>query len=319
MRLAVVLLSLVLGVVGGVDDVPLHVEITKPSTNNVIDSVYFFVDYVGSIEPDSGWVADSSFAIRGKFHSDGPYALERYEGLLSVVGGTYRVYSKVWLHNPYIHLWAKNYTELREVRSNVIEFTIVALDPIPPPHVVSILPVDDVVVLWGTPAAEVPLVDSTIMVDSRDVPHIVRLEWTIADYDSSVVGDYDAVGVFELPDSVVQSDPPVALVVGAVVTVKATSTWVGSSDLKFETRLYQNFPNPSQEVTTVYFSLGRSEKVVIELYDFLGKRVVVLVNGHYNRGLHTVDVDLRGLAAGIYFYRMAAGAYKAVKTIVVIK
>ncbi|RMI17386.1 MAG: T9SS C-terminal target domain-containing protein, partial [Calditrichaeota bacterium] len=57
----------------------------------------------------------------------------------------------------------------------------------------------------------------------------------------------------------------------------------------------------------------------IEIYNIAGQRVAVLFDGYRQPGYYEVEVDARQLASGIYFYRMVAGSFQAVKRMVLLK
>ena len=76
--------------------------------------------------------------------------------------------------------------------------------------------------------------------------------------------------------------------------------------------LHQNYPNPFNSQTQIRFDLVRSTHVELALYNVLGERVRVLVNGPMPPGSHSVNWDGcdqagRSLAASVYFYRLTAG------------
>ena len=73
--------------------------------------------------------------------------------------------------------------------------------------------------------------------------------------------------------------------------------------------LGQNYPNPFNPTTEIRFTLPQTSAVKIEVYDLLGRRVAVLVEGELAAGRHRVRFDAAGLASGVYVYRMEAGAY----------
>jgi hypothetical protein len=83
--------------------------------------------------------------------------------------------------------------------------------------------------------------------------------------------------------------------------------------------LAQNYPNPFNPVTTIEFSLPVAEKVRLTIYDIAGREVLRLVDLNYKAGIHEVDFDGEALASGIYFYRIQAGKYKAVRRCLLIK
>jgi len=88
-------------------------------------------------------------------------------------------------------------------------------------YIVSVNPVDDVEVYYGaSPLFAIDLLaQETTIVDNFDNTYIVELNWELIDYDALIIGDFDAVGTFELPEGVQQSDPPTPLSVNAIVTV----------------------------------------------------------------------------------------------------
>ncbi len=94
--------------------------------------------------------------------------------------------------------------------------------------------------------------------------------------------------------------------------------------------LEQNYPNPFARVngtaavaTTIRYALPQPSHVTIRIYDVLGKLVRTLHEGAREAGFHRVQWDGRDAAgkqaaAGIYFYRMQAGKFEAVKKILII-
>lgn len=82
-------------------------------------------------------------------------------------------------------------------------------------------PVDDIEVLYNISETEVisQLSQTTTIVDDNGGIHTVHLDWSVDNYNQITPGDYTATGTFELPDGVVQSTPPIPLLVNAVVTV----------------------------------------------------------------------------------------------------
>ena len=83
--------------------------------------------------------------------------------------------------------------------------------------------------------------------------------------------------------------------------------------------LKQNYPNPFNPVTTIEYSIPLTSKVVIKVYDVLGKEVKTLANEVQDKGIHTVTFDASNLASGIYFYRLTSGTFTDVKKMVVVK
>jgi hypothetical protein len=73
------------------------------------------------------------------------------------------------------------------------------------------------------------------------------------------------------------------------------------------TFLHPAFPNPFADATTLRFELPVSERVRVEVYDLLGRRVALLADGTRSAGEHTLRWDGRGLPTGLYFVRLRTG------------
>jgi hypothetical protein len=92
----------------------------------------------------------------------------------------------------------------------------------------------------------------------------------------------------------------------AMVAVTTTDVeWSGSIPTKYV--LGQNYPNPFNPTTTVRFGVPKRSHVFLAVYNTLGQRVAVLVNGEQAPGYHDVWFSGSGLASGIYFCRLHAG------------
>jgi hypothetical protein len=62
------------------------------------------------------------------------------------------------------------------------------------------------------------------------------------------------------------------------------------------------FPNPCSASVSIAFELNQSERVMISLYDMVGRPVCVVADKTYQEGQHTVIQDVSQLSTGIYFY-----------------
>ncbi len=71
-------------------------------------------------------------------------------------------------------------------------------------------------------------------------------------------------------------------------------------------RLHQNFPNPFNPVTMIWFEVQQETHASLRVYDLLGREVAVLWDGITLPGTRQVSFDGVGLASGVYFYRLIA-------------
>ncbi len=83
--------------------------------------------------------------------------------------------------------------------------------------------------------------------------------------------------------------------------------------------LFQNSPNPFSEKTTISFSIPYGQNVEIEIFDIRLNPIKVLVKDYYSEGKHSIIFNADELEPGIYFYRLKAGDFIAVKKMVVNK
>lgn len=93
----------------------------------------------------------------------------------------------------------------------------------------------------------------------------------------------------------------------------------GSSAIK---ALSQNvavsiMPNPVFDVASIAYSLDRNELVNIELCDINGRGVLTVLNAEQNAGSHQSEMDVSGLASGVYYCKVKIGHAVAIQKIVV--
>ncbi len=83
--------------------------------------------------------------------------------------------------------------------------------------------------------------------------------------------------------------------------------------------LAQNYPNPFNPVTSIKYQLPKDVKVMIKVYDVLGRELQSLVNEVQKAGYYEVKFDGSSVASGIYFYKIVAGDYSSVKKMMLVK
>lgn len=83
--------------------------------------------------------------------------------------------------------------------------------------------------------------------------------------------------------------------------------------------LAQNYPNPFNPTTTLAYNIPVAGQMRLTLFDVLGREVSTLVNGTVSAGRHEIRFDATQLASGMYFYKMDAGSYSAVRKMLLMK
>jgi hypothetical protein len=83
--------------------------------------------------------------------------------------------------------------------------------------------------------------------------------------------------------------------------------------------LSNNYPNPFNPSTVISYQLAVNSKVVLKVYDLLGREVATLVDEQEQPGEYSVTFDARGLASGMYYYRIQAGTFVETKKMLLLK
>ena len=87
--------------------------------------------------------------------------------------------------------------------------------------------------------------------------------------------------------------------------------------------LKQNYPNPFNPTTHISFYVPRASSVSLKIYDLLGRQLREINQGNLQKGNHSFTFNARGLASGVYIYRISAtngaNSVSAVKKMIVLK
>ena len=83
--------------------------------------------------------------------------------------------------------------------------------------------------------------------------------------------------------------------------------------------LEQNYPNPFNPETRIAFALPEQAHVKLTVYNTIGQLVTVLADQVMEPGHHEAAFNARALPSGVYFYRLEADAFVAMKRMVLLK
>jgi hypothetical protein len=84
--------------------------------------------------------------------------------------------------------------------------------------------------------------------------------------------------------------------------------------------LYEAYPNPFNPATTISFAVGAEQRVVVEVYNSLGRRVALLHDGVLAANqTHRFAFEAGTLPSGLYVYRVTGPAFSVAKTALLLK
>jgi hypothetical protein len=81
---------------------------------------------------------------------------------------------------------------------------------------------------------------------------------------------------------------------------------IGGGERPKEFVLKQNYPNPFNPSATFRYSIPNESKVIIKVYDILGKEIETLVNEEKPAGTYELTWYAEQLPSGVYFYQLKA-------------
>jgi len=89
-------------------------------------------------------------------------------------------------------------------------------------------------------------------------------------------------------------------------------------------KLYPNYPNPFNPITTINYDLPEDCNVNLIIYDIMGRQVLKLVDEHLQAGYKSIRWNGRNVSgqlvgAGMYLYAIEAGKHTAIRKMVLLK
>ncbi len=92
-----------------------------------------------------------------------------------------------------------------------------------------------------------------------------------------------------------------------------------SNTLK-EFYLYPVYPNPFNRETVIQYTLPESDRIVLKIYNMLGRELNTLVDKNQSKGLHTIRWNAEELTSGIYIIRMSTeSGFNKVQKMILLK
>ena len=79
-------------------------------------------------------------------------------------------------------------------------------------------------------------------------------------------------------------------------------------------------PNdPFNPNTVISYELPKATSVSLKIHDMLGREVASLVDQRQEAGVYNITWDAKGIASGVYFYRLQAGSYTETKKMMLMR
>jgi hypothetical protein len=95
--------------------------------------------------------------------------------------------------------------------------------------------------------------------------------------------------------------------------------WVRTGeDASIETSLEEIYPNPASGSVNISFTLSQPGEVTLEVFDMTGRYVTTIEHNLFEADGNEVTWDASTINQGMYFIKMKAGSYSAIKRISVI-
>ena len=145
-----------------------------------------------------------------------------------------------------------------------------------------------------------PVLEGRVLLASGDPAAGARVR-LFADLGRSLGATADESGYFALPLTALRKAAP----------------------LPARLQLGQNYPNPFNPSTIIPYQLPAPVRVRLEVFNILGQRVATLVDGERPAGFHTAtwnatDASGRGVASGVYLYRLLGGGERLTRSMVLL-
>ncbi len=128
------------------------------------------------------------------------------------------------------------------------------------------------------------ITDTTLAVTG--LAYLTTYHWRVRAYSNGVAGEWSGTWRFTTVMETSADDPDL------------------HTELPARIALEQNYPNPFNPSTQIRYTLPEAAEVRVEVFNLMGQRIDVLVDGHQQAGVHVIAFDASHLSSGIYLYRL---------------
>ncbi|HLF20332.1 MAG TPA: T9SS type A sorting domain-containing protein, partial [Bacteroidota bacterium] len=142
--------------------------------------------------------------------------------------------------------------------------------------------------------------------EAGNLPSWVRISPNFVNFDQLKPNEEQlALFTFSLDKSApVQSEQTLTFVIGNSQGEQWTKEIRISVNPPESFELFQNFPNPFNPATTISYQLSAYSKILLRIYDLLGREVATLVDEEKAAGYHREWFDASRFSSGMYVYQL---------------
>ena len=141
--------------------------------------------------------------------------------------------------------------------------------------------------------------------------------WALAD--SFSIANFDITGLTNDGTNLFVATGVEGLWHMTISALGVTSVPNDGRDLPSKITIAQNYPNPFNPSTEISYTLTKTSKVSLKVFDLLGREIATLVDGKNEPGQHSVSWNAINVPSGVYFYRMVAGDFVQTKKMILMK
>ncbi|MBN2572532.1 MAG: T9SS type A sorting domain-containing protein [Ignavibacteriales bacterium] len=80
-----------------------------------------------------------------------------------------------------------------------------------------------------------------------------------------------------------------------------------------------NFPNPFNNTTNIYFTITENSFVTLKIFDIIGREIKLLIQEYINAGTYSITFNAEKLSSGIYFIQLKTDIEETKTKIILLK
>ncbi|HLP28067.1 MAG TPA: T9SS type A sorting domain-containing protein [Candidatus Didemnitutus sp.] len=104
---------------------------------------------------------------------------------------------------------------------------------------------------------------------------------------------------------------------GGIRAERLVPTTSSVDDDRGQAELTSVYPNPTNAMSTIQYTLEKSGRVIVDVIDIHGAVVITLEDDHADAGTHTVDLSSASITSGTYVVRVRQGSMMYTSLVVV--